>query len=121
MIMLSGSGVTEKMMSWVDLTLTVQVRGQLRLLFDLMLNHIFQVKNTASIASARAGNVIGGGDWAANRIIPDCVLNWSKNEKVELRNPFSTRPWQHVLEPLGGYLTLGTALSVNTSLHGEAF
>ena len=53
-------------------------------------------ENTASIASARAGNVIGGGDWAANRIIPDCVLNWSKNEKVELRNPFSTRPWQHV-------------------------
>ena len=78
-------------------------------------------ENTVSIASARAGNVIGGGDWAANRIIPDCVLNWSKNEKVELRNPFSTRPWQHVLEPLGGYLTLGTALSVNTSLHGEAF
>jgi CDP-glucose 4,6-dehydratase len=78
-------------------------------------------ENTVSIASARAGNVIGGGDWAANRIIPDCVLSWSKNEKVELRNPFSTRPWQHVLEPLGGYLTLGAALSVNTSLHGEAF
>jgi CDP-glucose 4,6-dehydratase len=78
-------------------------------------------ENTVNIASARAGNVIGGGDWAANRIIPDCVQSWSKNEKVELRNPFSTRPWQHVLEPLGGYLTLGAALSVNTSLHGEAF
>jgi CDP-glucose 4,6-dehydratase len=78
-------------------------------------------ENTVRIASARAGNVIGGGDWAANRIIPDCVLNWSRNEKVQLRNPFSTRPWQHVLEPLGGYLTLGAALSLNDSLHGEAF
>ena len=78
-------------------------------------------ENTIRIASARAGNVIGGGDWASNRIIPDCVQSWSKNEKVELRNPYSTRPWQHVLEPLGGYLTLGAALSQNVDLHGEAF
>ena len=73
------------------------------------------------IASARAGNVIGGGDWAVNRIVPDCVLSWSKNEQVELRNPYSTRPWQHVLEPLGGYLQLGASLSQNKNLHGEAF
>ena len=78
-------------------------------------------ENSIRIASARAGNVIGGGDWASNRIIPDCVQSWSKNEKVELRNPYSTRPWQHVLEPLGGYLTLGAALSQNGALHGEAF
>ncbi len=78
-------------------------------------------ENTIRIASARAGNVIGGGDWAANRIIPDCVQSWSRNEKVELRNPYSTRPWQHVLEPLGGYLTLGANLSQNGALHGEAF
>ena len=77
--------------------------------------------NTIRIASARAGNVIGGGDWAANRIVPDCVQCWSKHQKVELRNPFSTRPWQHVLEPLGGYLTLGAALSADASLHAEAF
>ena len=77
--------------------------------------------NLVRIASARAGNVIGGGDWAANRIVPDCVESWSKNEIVELRNPHSTRPWQHVLEPLGGYLHLGALLSQNHQLHGEAF
>jgi CDP-glucose 4,6-dehydratase len=77
--------------------------------------------NSVRIASARAGNVIGGGDWAANRIVPDCVKSWSKNEIVELRNPHSTRPWQHVLEPLGGYLQLGALLSQNHHLHGEAF
>lgn len=77
--------------------------------------------NLVRIASARAGNVIGGGDWAANRIVPDCVESWSKNEIVELRNPYSTRPWQHVLEPLGGYLQLGALLSQHQHLHGEAF
>jgi len=73
------------------------------------------------IASARAGNVIGGGDWAQNRIIPDCVKAWSKGGMVELRNPHSTRPWQHVLEPLSGYLTLAINLSERAELHGESF
>jgi len=73
------------------------------------------------IASARAGNVIGGGDWAEDRIIPDCVKAWSVNKVVELRNPHSTRPWQHVLEPLSGYLNLATALSQRPELHGESF
>tara|TARA_E500000331_G_scaffold350256_1_gene394804 strand:+ start:709 stop:1803 length:1095 start_codon:yes stop_codon:yes gene_type:complete len=73
------------------------------------------------IASARAGNVIGGGDWAENRIVPDCIQAWSKNEIVQLRNPSSTRPWQHVLEPLGGYLVLASELSQKDNLHGEAF
>lgn len=73
------------------------------------------------IASARAGNVIGGGDWAADRIIPDCVRAWSSNKLVELRNPYSTRPWQHVLEPLSGYLCLATALTQRPELHGESF
>jgi CDP-glucose 4,6-dehydratase len=73
------------------------------------------------IASARAGNVIGGGDWAADRIVPDCVKAWSTDNLVELRNPHSTRPWQHVLEPLSGYLTLAIALSQQSELHGEPF
>jgi CDP-glucose 4,6-dehydratase len=73
------------------------------------------------IASARAGNVIGGGDWAADRIVPDCVKAWSINNAVELRNPHSTRPWQHVLEPLSGYLSLAVALSHQPELHGEPF
>ena len=77
--------------------------------------------NKVRIASVRAGNVIGGGDWAEHRIIPDCVQRWSHGKVVELRNPYSTRPWQHVLEPLGGYLTLGAALANNKQLHGEAF
>lgn len=73
------------------------------------------------IASARAGNVIGGGDWAADRIVPDCVKAWSADNAVELRNPHSTRPWQHVLEPLSGYLNLAMALSQRPELHGEPF
>jgi CDP-glucose 4,6-dehydratase len=81
-------------------------------------------KNTEShvrVAVGRAGNVIGGGDWAPFRIIPDCVQAWSKNKKPEIRSPFSTRPWQHVLEPLSGYITLAIALSQNEKLNGEAF
>lgn len=69
----------------------------------------------------RAGNVIGGGDWAKDRIVVDCMLAWSKDESVEIRSPEATRPWQHVLEPLSGYLDLGAALYQNNSLHGEAF
>ena len=63
------------------------------------------------VASARAGNVIGGGDWAADRIVPDCMRALAKGEAIPVRNKISTRPWQHVLEPLGGYLALGTALA----------
>ncbi|TGK78447.1 CDP-glucose 4,6-dehydratase [Leptospira noumeaensis] len=73
------------------------------------------------IASARAGNVIGGGDWSEDRIIPDCVTAWANHETVELRNPMATRPWQHVLEPLSGYLSLGVHLYQNKELHGEPF
>lgn len=73
------------------------------------------------IASARAGNVIGGGDWAKDRIVPDCVKAWSLGNTVDLRNPHSTRPWQHVLEPLSGYLNLALALSRQPEMHGESF
>jgi CDP-glucose 4,6-dehydratase len=61
--------------------------------------------------TARAGNVIGGGDWAANRIIPDLVRAWSRNESVTLRRPDSIRPWQHVVEPLAGYLAYAEAVA----------
>ena len=63
------------------------------------------------VASARAGNVVGGGDWAKDRIVPDCMRALARREKIPVRNKVSTRPWQHVLEPLGGYLTLGVALA----------
>jgi len=73
------------------------------------------------IVTARAGNVVGGGDWAIDRIVPDCVRAWSKNKAVYIRNPHATRPWQHVLEPLSGYLWLGANLYYSGKLKGEAF
>lgn len=69
----------------------------------------------ASVATARAGNVIGGGDWAVDRLVPDCMRAWSTGATVTVRSPSSTRPWQHVLEPLGGYLWLGAALQARRS------
>jgi CDP-glucose 4,6-dehydratase len=63
------------------------------------------------IASARAGNVMGGGDWAADRIVPDCMRALERKQVLGVRNPKATRPWQHVLEPLGGYLWLGACLA----------
>jgi CDP-glucose 4,6-dehydratase len=75
-----------------------------------------------NIATTRAGNVIGGGDWALDRVVPDCVRAWSKGEKVEIRNPNATRPWQHVLEPLSGYLALGQKLfQGNPELKNQSF
>ena len=68
------------------------------------------------IASARAGNVIGGGDWAEDRIVPDAMRALAKGESIGVRNPEATRPWQHVLEPLGGYLLLAERLSADPSL-----
>ena len=70
--------------------------------------------NPVWVASARAGNVIGGGDWALDRIVPDCMRALDRGEAIPVRNKVSTRPWQHVLEPLGGYLTLGAALATRT-------
>lgn len=66
-----------------------------------------------AIASARAGNVIGGGDWAEDRLVPDMIRAISKGESVEIRNPEAIRPWQHVLEPLSGYLKLAEKLHSN--------
>jgi CDP-glucose 4,6-dehydratase len=63
------------------------------------------------LASARAGNVIGGGDWALDRIVPDCIRSLQRGEVIPVRNRHATRPWQHVLEPLSGYLWLGAALA----------
>jgi len=65
-----------------------------------------QDKHSVSISSVRAGNVIGGGDWAADRIMPDCIKALVKSKIIKIRNPLAVRPWQHVLEPLSGYLWL---------------
>jgi len=73
------------------------------------------------IATARAGNVIGGGDWCPDRLIPDCIRALERGETITLRNPASTRPWQHVLEPLSGYLKLAAALHANAKEFDDAW
>ena len=65
--------------------------------------------------------MIGGGDWTADRLIPDAVKSWIINKSLTVRNPISTRPWQHVLDVLHGYLILGYSLSKNKKLNGEVF
>jgi len=72
-------------------------------------------------ASVRAGNVIGGGDWSVDRIVPDCIKALQKNEAIQLRNPDATRPWQHVLDPLLGYLTLAAQLYENPSAYSGSY
>lgn len=81
----------------------------------------FNNSGPVSVATARAGNVLGGGDWSRDRIVVDCVTRWSRGETVDIRSPSATRPWQHVLEPLSGYLLLGADLYKSQSLHGESF
>ncbi len=70
-------------------------------------------KHGVKLASVRAGNVIGGGDWAKDRIIPDCMRSLKNGATISVRNPYATRPWQHVLESLGGYLLLGANLMLD--------
>ena len=74
-----------------------------------------------ALASARAGNVIGGGDWSEDRLIPDCIRSLVNQKPIILRNPNSTRPWQFVLEPLSGYLTLAEKIYNNRSLFSQAY
>lgn len=78
-------------------------------------------KKNIRIGIARAGNVIGGGDWSEDRLIPDCMKSWAQNKKVLIRSPNSTRPWQHVLDALYGYITLSIYLKKNSKLNGQAF
>lgn len=88
-------------------------------------NSFFNIDKYAShkkaVTSARAGNVIGGGDWSQNRIIPDTVKALLNEQPVKVRNPGAVRPWQHVLEPLGGYLLLGAHLTDQPALFSKAF
>ena len=92
------------------------------ILFKSFFNTYIKDKNKKlRICSARAGNVIGGGDWSEKRLVPDCMKKWLLNENPEIRNPKSTRPWQHVLEAIYGYLKLAQILSENKKLNGESF
>ncbi|MBI3632688.1 MAG: CDP-glucose 4,6-dehydratase [Candidatus Vogelbacteria bacterium] len=96
-------------------------KGAAELVIKSYLHSFFQNGHPVRLAVGRAGNVIGGGDWAQDRIVVDCMRAWSEGRIVEIRSPQSTRPWQHVLEPLSGYLTLGQTLAQQAQLHGEAF
>lgn len=73
------------------------------------------------IAVARAGNVIGGGDWSRDRLIPDCAKSWKNKKPVTLRNPNSTRPWQNVLDVVRGYMILAKTLKKNSKINGKPF
>jgi CDP-glucose 4,6-dehydratase len=84
-------------------------------------NSFFDKQGTLSLASARAGNVIGGGDWGAYRLVPDCIRSLQKNETIVIRNPNSIRPWQYVLEALRGYLHLGSLLLSNGPRYAGAW
>jgi CDP-glucose 4,6-dehydratase len=100
-------------------------KGAAELIIASYRNSFFNPKNFKdhgkSVASVRAGNVIGGGDWADFRIIPDCVRAIEKNIEIELRSPKSVRPWQHVLEPLGGYLLLASKMMEDPISYAQAW
>jgi CDP-glucose 4,6-dehydratase len=81
-------------------------------------HQVFFQKMGVGVATARAGNVIGGGDWAKDRIVPDAIRAWRKGKALLVRNPSSVRPWQHVLDSLGGYVILAEKLWKNPSLSG---
>lgn len=84
-------------------------------------NTVRRDEHQVALATARAGNVIGGGDWANDRLIPDIMRAIQSGQSVKIRNPNATRPWQHVLEPLNGYLTLAEKLYTEGSVFAEAF
>lgn len=84
-------------------------------------NSFFHADGVSRIASARAGNVIGGGDWASDRIVPDAVRAFTSGKKLRVRNPRATRPWQHVFDPLVGYLSLCERLAAGDNGFAEAW
>ncbi len=93
-------------------------KASAEIIFSSYFHSYFAKKKFLSLASARAGNVVGGGDTKENRIVPDIIKSLSSNKRLMLRNPKATRPWQHVLEPLSGYLLLGEKL-INNKLKNK--
>ncbi len=96
-------------------------KGCVEIMSSSFRRSFLQDEGTYAMATARAGNVIGGGDWAEDRLIPDCVRYINTDEKIEIRNPIAVRPWQHVLEPLSGYLLLGQKLLEEGKKYAEGF
>lgn len=96
-------------------------KGAAELVIHAYVSSFFAKSERILVSSARAGNVIGGGDWAKDRLVPDAMRAWSQGQDVPIRAPKSTRPWQHVLEPLSGYLQLGERLHAQRIHSGEAY
>ena len=95
-------------------------KGCAELIIQSYIKSFYKNKKTL-VAVCRAGNVIGGGDWSKNRLIPDCFRSWSKKKISLIRNPNSTRPWQHVIEVVYGYILLAKKLDEDPKLHGQIF
>lgn len=96
-------------------------KGCVEIMSSSFRRSFLQEENSMAMATARAGNVIGGGDWALDRLIPDCIRYINENKQIEIRNPIAVRPWQHVLEPLSGYLLLGQKLLENGHKYADGF
>lgn len=96
-------------------------KGCVEIMSSSFRRSFLQEDGTYAMATARAGNVIGGGDWALDRLIPDCVRSINQGIDIEIRNPIAVRPWQHVLEPLSGYLLLGQRLFEEGKKYADGF
>ena len=96
-------------------------KGAAELIIKSYFHSFFKKDHSVKLAIGRAGNVIGGGDFAQDRIIVDTINSWKDKKVVEIRSPNATRPWQHVLEPLSGYLSLGAKILNDKDLNGEPF
>ena len=96
-------------------------KGAAEIVISSYRRSFFSAPGQAAIASARSGNVIGGGDWSANRLVPDIIRASRNGQSLEIRNPGSTRPWQHVLEPLSGYLLLASKLLEEKDKYASAW
>ncbi len=96
-------------------------KGCAELIIESYFSSFLKKNKNLRIAVARAGNVIGGGDWSQDRLIPDCAKSWKNKKPVILRNPNSTRPWQNVLDVVRGYMILAKTLKSNSKLNGKPF
>lgn len=96
-------------------------KGCVEIMSSSFRRSFLQDENSMAMATVRAGNVIGGGDWALDRLIPDCIRSINSNIDIEIRNPIAVRPWELVLEPLSGYLLLGKKLLEDGKKYAEGF
>lgn len=96
-------------------------KGCVEIMSSSFRRSFLNTKESFSMATARSGNVIGGGDWAQDRLVPDCIKAINNNSSIEIRNPSAVRPWQYVLEPLSGYLLLGQKLFVHGENYAQGF